>query len=123
VVLVVLPHFWEGFVVCDENLALSVMMWLVEVVFVVPLCLPPSEVKLCFAPSEVHYLLPFRLGESQLMIFVVWRPRKYRPGVSKLSFFRRRPYKMGLLVSGVIGHERVPLQLEWPNLELREMVT
>jgi hypothetical protein len=89
--VVVLPHVWEWFVVCDENLALSVMMWLAEEVFVVPLCLPPSEVKLCFAPPEVQHFSPSWWGESQFLIFVVWRPRKYRPGVSKLLFVRRRP--------------------------------
>jgi hypothetical protein len=101
----VLPHVWQGFVVCDENLELNVMMWLAVVVFVVPLCLPPSEVKLCFAPSEVQHFPPDRWGESQFLIFVVWRPQKYRPGVSKLFFVRRQPYKMGLLVAGVTGHE------------------
>jgi hypothetical protein len=81
------------------------MMWLAVMVFVVPLCLPPSEVKLCFAPSEVQNFPPRRWGESQFLIFVVWRPRKYRLGASKLLFVRRRPYKIGLLVAGVIVHE------------------
>jgi hypothetical protein len=105
VVLVVLPHVWQGSVGCDENLALNVMMWLDVVVFVVPLYLPPSEMKLCFAPSEVQHFSPRWWGESKLLIFVLRRPRKYLPGVSKLSFIRRRPYKMGLLVAGVIVHE------------------
>jgi hypothetical protein len=118
----VLSHVWEGCVVCNENLALIVMMWLDVVVFVVPLCLPPSEVPLCLPPSEVQHFPPCRWGESQLLIFAVRRPRKYRPSVSKLTFVRHRPYKMGLLVAGVIGHERVPLMLEWLNLELKEMV-
>jgi hypothetical protein len=105
VVLVVLPHVWQGFVVCDENLASNVMMWLAVVVFVVPLCLPPLEVKLCFAPSELQHFPPRQWGESQLFILVELRPRKYPLGVSKISFVFRRPYKMGLLVAGVIGHE------------------
>jgi hypothetical protein len=44
-------------------------------------------------------------GESQLSIFVVWRPQRYRPNVSMLMFVHRRPYKMGLMAAGVTGHE------------------
>jgi hypothetical protein len=102
---------------------LSVMMCLADETFVVLLCLPPSEVKLCFAPSEVQHFPLRRWGGSQLLMFVVWRPRKCRLGVSKLTFVRRRPYKMGLLVAGVIGHELGLLRLEWLNLGLKEMVT
>jgi hypothetical protein len=60
---------------------------------------------------EVQHFSPSRWGESQLSIFVVWRPRKYRPNVSKLTCVHRRPYKMGLLVAGVTGHKLVLLLL------------
>jgi hypothetical protein len=93
------------FFVCDENFVSSVLMCLAEETFVVPLCFALSEVKLCFALSDVQHFPPCRWGESQLLIFVVWRLRKCWPGVSKLAFVRHRPYKMGLLVEGVIGHE------------------
>jgi hypothetical protein len=45
------------------------------------------------------------VGGSQLLISVVWRLRKYWTGVSKLSFVRRRPYKISLPGTDVIGHE------------------
>jgi hypothetical protein len=63
------------------------------------------------------------VGGITIFDFCRVAPLKYRPGVSKLTFVRRRPYKMGLLVAGVIVHEWVPLRLEWLNLELKEMVT
>jgi hypothetical protein len=47
------------FFVFDGNLVLSVLLCLAGETFVVRLCLPPSKVKLWFAPSEVHYR-PFR---------------------------------------------------------------
>jgi hypothetical protein len=100
-----LPLFCEVCVVCGANLASSVVMWFAVALFVVLLCVAPSEVKLCFAPSEVQHFLPFWRGESQLSIFVVWRPRRYRPNVVMLTFDHHRPYKMGLLDVGVTGHE------------------
>jgi hypothetical protein len=65
------------------------MIWFDVLVFVVLLFFSPSEVKLYFAPSEVQHFLPFWWGESQRLIFVVWR----------------RNYKMGLRAAGVIGHK------------------
>jgi hypothetical protein len=105
VVSVVLQPVCEGCFVCDENVASSVMIWFAVLVFVVLLWFPPSEVRLYFAPSEVQHFSPSRWGESQLSIFVVWRPRRYQPNVSRLTFVHRRPYRMGLLVAGVTGHE------------------
>jgi hypothetical protein len=81
------------------------MMWFDVALFVVLLCFAPSEVKLYFAPSEVQHFLPSRWGESQLSFFVVWRPRRYRPNVSMVTFAHRRPYKMGLLAAGVTGNK------------------
>jgi hypothetical protein len=60
--LVVLPLFCEGCVVCGENLASRVMMWFSVPPHVVLLCFAPLEVKLLFAPLEVHHFLPFRRG-------------------------------------------------------------
>jgi hypothetical protein len=80
------------------------MIWFAVALFVVLLCFAPSEVKLYFAPSEVQHFLPFRRGESQLSIFIVWHPRRYRLNVLILTFAHRRPYKMGLLTAGVTGH-------------------
>jgi hypothetical protein len=51
------------------------------------------------------------VGEAQLSIFVVWRPRRYLPNISKLAFAHRRPYNMGLLVAGITVHEWVLLLL------------
>jgi hypothetical protein len=102
--LSLLPLFCEGCVFCGANLASSVMMWFAVSPSVVLLCFAPSEVKLLFAPSEVHNFLPFRRGESQLSIFVVWRPRRYRPNVSMRMFAHLRPKKMGPLDAGVLGH-------------------
>jgi hypothetical protein len=95
VVLAVLQPVCEECVVCDGNLASSLMIWLVVWVFVVLLCFPPSEVKLHFAPSEVQHFPPFRWGESHFSIFVVWRPRRYRLNILKLhkrDLRSRAPY-------------------------------
>jgi hypothetical protein len=51
-----------GVFVFDGNLVLSVLMCLAGETFVVHLCLPPSEVKLWFAPSEVQYFPLRRWG-------------------------------------------------------------
>jgi hypothetical protein len=93
------------FFVFDGNLLLSVLLCFDGETFDVRLCLTPSEVKLRFAPSEVHYCLLFRWGEPQLSFFVVWRLRKYRPRVSKLLSARHRPYKMGLPVADIRERE------------------
>jgi hypothetical protein len=50
-----------GVFACDVNLVLIVMKRWVGEKFALCLCLPPSEVKPWFAPSEVHYFL-FRPG-------------------------------------------------------------
>jgi hypothetical protein len=94
-----------GVFVFDGNLVLSVLMCSAGETFVVRLCVSPSEVELWFAPSEVHYCPLGRWGGAQLSIFVVWRLREYWPGVAKLSFSRRRPYKMVLPVEDVIGRK------------------
>jgi hypothetical protein len=80
------------------DLVLSVLLCFAGETFDVRLYLTPSEVKLRFAPSEVHYCLLFRWEEPQLSFFVVWRLRKYRPGVSKLLSARRRPFKIGQIL-------------------------
>jgi hypothetical protein len=63
-------------VFCGANLASSVMMWFDVSPSGVLLCFAPLEVKLYFAPSEVHHFLLFRWGASQLSIFMRVAPSK-----------------------------------------------
>jgi hypothetical protein len=46
------------FFACDVNLVSIVMMCLAGEKFVLRLCLPPSEMKLWFAPSEAVFSIP-----------------------------------------------------------------
>jgi hypothetical protein len=92
-------------VFCDENVALSVMILCAVLVFVVLFCFPTIGGETVFCTLGGATFSTLSVGKSQLSIFVVWRPRIYRPNVSKLTFAHRRPDKMGLLVAGVTGHE------------------
>jgi hypothetical protein len=66
------------------------------------LCLPPSEVKSCFAPSEVHYS-QFHLGGRVCHLHVSVLPiRKYLPIFLGRLPARCRPDRMGPVVSGLI---------------------
>ena len=91
------------FFACDVNLVLIVMEKWVGEKSALCLCLPPSEVKLWFAPSEVHYFLLHLGGQVGYLYFVVSRIRKYLLIASRQSFVSCRPDKMGPPVAGVIG--------------------
>jgi hypothetical protein len=85
------------------NLVLIVMEKWVGDKSAMCLCLSPSEVKLWFAPSEVHYFL-FRLGgQVGFLYFVVSRIQKCLLIASRRSFVSCRPDNMGPPVAGVIG--------------------
>jgi hypothetical protein len=64
-------------VACDANLVLIVMARCVGGKYVLGLCLPPSEVKLWFAPSKVHYFQFHLGGQVGYFYFVVLRMQKY----------------------------------------------
>jgi hypothetical protein len=64
--------------------------------------LPPLEVKPLFAPSDVHYS-HFNLGGQVWYLSILVLPiRKYVPIFLGRSPVRRRPDRMGLLVSDLI---------------------
>jgi hypothetical protein len=110
------------FFACDVNLVLIVIVRLVGDKSALCLCLPPSEVKLWFAPSEVHYFLFHLRGKVGYLYFVVSQIRKYLLIASRRSFVRCQPDNMGPPAAGVIGRARDPLRPELPNREMMEMV-
>jgi hypothetical protein len=64
--------------------------------------LPPSEVKSLFAPSVVHYSQVHLGGQVWYLPVSVLPIRRYLPIFLGRLPVRRRPDRMGLLVSGVI---------------------
>jgi hypothetical protein len=113
---------WQVFDACDANLVLIVMVRCVGGKYVLSLCLPPSEVKLWCAPSEVHYFQFHLGGQVGYLYFMFSRIRKYLLIASRRSLVRRRPDTMGPPVAGLIRRAWDPLRPELPSREMMEMV-
>jgi hypothetical protein len=58
------------------------------------LCLAPSEAKHEVTPSEVHCRYSFWRGAHFLLLYAELRLRKFRRGVLRRVFVRRRPDRM-----------------------------
>jgi hypothetical protein len=82
----------------DVNLVLIVMICLAGEKFVLCLCLPPSEVKLWFAPSEVHYFIFSRWGVS-----IVFDLRCFAPLKMMASRFKAIVCSLPTLQNGPAG--------------------